>query len=287
MAQSMALQTARARLRGHAADARNRIRRRSAGPGGCLICGAARSPYEELTFHKDPTLVKEVSVCSRCGFVQIKELPGDRYRSKTSMDQLPLGGARIGTDAHKGREFHMAQMALDILDRDGLEVMVYGPGRSLDNRHIAELPRVANVAIGDIMKLRDDAEFHDINKRATKRFPVVIASEVVEHFRNPHEDFAKLFGFVAANGLLVCGTNVYRGGDLRRDRYIYYPDHTSYYTPRAFHAIARRNRLHVDFRSPKFAGPDGYKRYVLFTKSIDVLERVGMYFGTHVTAPSE
>ncbi len=284
---SMAVQTARTRGRGHAADLKHRLRRRAAGSAGCLVCGAPRSPYEELTYQGDPILVKSVSVCSGCGFVQVKELPGDRYRSKKSMAELPPGGTRIGTESHYGREFRMARMALDVLDREGVEVMVYGPGRSLDNRHIARLPRVSNVAIGDIMKLRDDGEFHDVNQPATKRFPIVIASEVVEHFRNPHEDFAKLLGFVAADGLLVCGTNVYGGGDLTKDRYIYFPDHTSYYTPRALFNIARRNRYHVDFRAPAMALPHGHKRYVIFTKSADVIERVAMYFGTHVVAPSE
>jgi hypothetical protein len=283
----MALQTMRTRLRGHAADLYHRSRRRRAGSDGCLICGAPRSPYEELTYRGNSALVKSVSVCSACGYVQIAELPGDRYRSKKSMDELPLGGARIGTPSHRGREFKMAEMALEILGRRGVEVMVYGPGRSMDNRHIAELPQVSNVAIGDIMKLRDDAEFHDVNKPATKRFAVVVASEVIEHFRTPHQDFPQLLGFVAADGLLVCGTNVYRGNDLTRDRYIYYPDHTSYYTPRALFEIARTNRYHVDFRAPQMAVPNGHKRYVLFTKSIDVLQRTAMYFGSRVVAPSE
>jgi len=178
-------------------------------------------------------------------------------------------------------------MAIDILRRTDLEVLVYGIGRSLDNQHIAAMQRVKNVAIGDIMKLRDDAEFHDANQPARKQFPVVIASEVVEHFRDPHEDFAKLFQFVARDGLLVCGTNVYDGGDLARDRYIYWPDHTSYYTPLALLEIAEANRFHLDFRTPRFAGGVGRKRYVLFTRSPQVLQNISLYFGTTAVAPSD
>ncbi len=80
-----------------------------------------------------------------------------------------------------------------------------------------------HVAIGDIMKLRDDAEFVDANKRASRTFPVVVASEVIEHFRKPPDDFSKLFKFVKADGLLVCGTNIYDGGNLSRDAYIHLP----------------------------------------------------------------
>lgn len=181
----------------------------------------------------------------------------------------------------------MARMAIDILRRTNLEVLVYGIGRSLDNHHIAAMMRVKNVAIGDIMRLRDDAEFHDANEPARKQFPVVVASEVIEHFRNPHEDFAKLFQFVSRDGILVCGTNIYDGGDLTRDRYIYWPDHTSYYTPTALLEIAKTNGFYLDFRTPRGAGVRDRKRYVLFTRSPEVLRNISLYFGTRAFAPSK
>lgn len=279
----------RTEARRHGVAALRRLSRARAEkqPGdGCLVCGSARSLPESVTFKNKPNLVRSVSVCSGCGYVSIEELSQDRYRGKTSMDELP-SGTRIGTEDKVGREFRMAEMAVDILGRSDLEVLVYGIGRSLDNRHIAALKQVRNVAIGDIMKIRDDAEFHDANHPARKQFPVVVASEVIEHFRSPHEDFAKLFQFVSRDGLLVCGTNVYDGGDLTRDRYIYWPDHTSYYTPAALLEIAKANRFYVDFRTPKLAGEQGRKRYVLFTKSPAVTESIAMYFGTHAVAPSE
>jgi SAM-dependent methyltransferase len=240
-----------------------------------------------VTFENNPKLVRSVSACSGCGYVSIAELPLDRYRGKTSVDELPSGGTRIGTQEKPGREFKMARMAIDILGRTDLEVLVYGIGRSLDNHHIAAMHRVKSVAIGDIMRLRDDAEFHDANEPARKQFPVVVASEVIEHFRSPREDFAKLFQFVARDGLLVCGTNVYDGGDLTRDRYIYWPDHTSYYTPLALFEITKAGRFHLDFRTPKMAGGFGRKRYVFFTRSAQVLQNISLYFGTAAVAPSE
>ena len=179
----------------------------------------------------------------------------------------------------------MARLALAILGRKRVDVLVYGAGRSLDNRHIAALRRVRRVAIGDIMRLRDDAEFVDANLPAEQKFDVVIASEVIEHFREPAADFAKLFGFVADDGLLVCGTSVNDGGDLARHRYIYFPDHTSYYTPESLRLLARRFGFHLDFRSP--AGLNARKRYVLFSKSREVLDQAACYFGSHRFAPSE
>lgn len=225
--------------------------------------------------------------CEACGYVQIEDSGIARYREATSVDELPSGGNRIGTADVPGREFRMARLGLDILGRRGVDVMVYGIGRSLDNHHIAALPRVGSVAIGDIMKIRDDAEFHDANQPARKRFPLVIASEVIEHFRTPREDFARLFQFVARDGLLVCGTNIYDGGNLARDRYPFFPDHTSYYTPEALLEIAKLHGFSVDFRTPKVTGPKGRKRYVLFTRSPQVRDRISLYFGTRTYAPSE
>lgn len=280
----------RSEARRYGAAVRRRLSRAGQGEqprDRCLICGSPRSAYESITFKDKPNLVRSVSVCSGCKYVSIEELPQDRYRGKTSVDDLPSGGTRIGTEEKPGREFKMARMAIDILRGTDLEVLVYGIGRSLDNHHIAAMKSVKNVAIGDIMKLRDDAEFHDANQPARKQFPVVVASEVVEHFRDPHEDFAKLFQFVARDGLLVCGTNVYGGGNLTRDRYIYWPDHTSYYTPLALLEIAKSNRFYLDFRTPRLAGDTGRKRYVFFTKSPQVLQNISLYFGTTAVAPSE
>ncbi len=183
----------------------------------------------------------------------------------------------------------MAEMAIDILGRTDLDVLVYSAGRSLDNHHIAALPSVRSVAISDVIRLRDDAEFYDSSEPATRRFPVVIASEVIEHFLEPREDFERLFGFVEPDGLLVCSTNVYDGGDLRRQSYIFTPGHTSYYTPASLAVLAAANGWLVDLRVPLVA--TGYggprKRYVLFTASPAVLEAIHAYFQDREYAPSD
>jgi hypothetical protein len=233
-------------------------------------------------------LVRRFARCSRCGYLQIEEEDSQRYRGKQSLDDLPeVGHGRIGTDGEPGREFKIARMAVAILDRPSVDVMVYGIGRSLDNVHIEQLPRVGAVAIGDIVKVRDDAEFHDANQRARKRFSVVVASEVVEHFRKPRDDFAKLFQFVGRDGLLVCATNIYRGGELSQDRYPFWPDHTSYYTAQALLELARPHGFLVDFRTPRVTGPNGRKRYVFFSRSPEVMQRVAQHFAAITMAPSE
>ena len=253
----------------------------------CLVCGAARPKVRDIASDKQPERVCSFHVCGSCGYVGN---PGNLhdYRQFTDTSKLPLR-ARVGTAERKGREFHMAKMATSILGRRNLEVIVFGAGRSFDNHHIEAFPQVRKVAVADIMKVRDDAEFIDLNEPAPRRFPLVLASEVVEHFLEPRKDFEYLFSFVEADGLLVCSTNIYDGGSIAKQPYIFIPGHVSYYTPRALQVLAAANGFHVDFRAPLVA--TGYggprKRYVLFSKSRAVMDAVPLYFGSHLFAPSE
>jgi len=271
------------------AEARRRLR----GGDRCRVCGSRQLRNKTVTYAKNPAKSCLVNICRDCGYIHIPKAESF-YTGMSTFEQLHKPAAvdpstavsRAGTLEQPGREFHMAKMAIDILGRDDIEVLVYGAGSSLDNEHIAKLDAVRHVAIGDIMKLRDDAEFVDANKRASRTFPVVVASEVIEHFRKPPDDFAKLFKFVKADGLLVCGTNIYDGGNLSRDAYIHFADHTSYYTPQVLRRIANDAGFHIDFRTPLIA--DGMrKRYVLFSKSQQVMESVACYFGVELYAPSE
>lgn len=276
----------------YVAEAKNRLRQDAPATQddgsrpACLICGSVRQRERTVTYTRDERKSCVVRICKTCGYVHMPGHVPSRYAGKTEMEQLPAGHSRLGDETVPGREFHMARMAVDILGGDRHEVLLYGAGRSLDNHHIAKLPEVRRVAIGDIMKVRDDAEFIDANDPPRRRFSVVVASEVIEHFRNPHEDFAKLFRLVRKDGLLVCGTNIYDGGQLQADRYIFYPDHTSYYTPQVLRRIADRAGVNLDFRSP-LVGQGMRKRYVLFSQSAQVMKDVADYFGTEVYAPSE
>lgn len=253
----------------------------------CLACGAAKPRLKTIKYTKDPNSVCQVRVCRRCGHVGNPENVHD-YRDFKKLEKLPLR-ARVGTEERKGREFHMAEMAAEILNRPNLSVLVYGAGRSFDNKHIEALPNVGEVAVADVMKLRDDAEFIDINKPATKQFSLVVASEVVEHFLKPRDEFQGLFKFLERGGLLLCSTNVYDGSDLQKHKYIFIPGHTSYYTPEALAYIARSHGYYIDFRVPwvatGYGGPR--KRYLFLSKDASLMTNVACYFGKHMYAPSE
>lgn len=248
----------------------------------CLICGSRNVALESLTYQEQLDLKCRVRVCRDCEFVRILRPGVDKYSKLESLDHLTIG-SRAGTLTRPGREFYMGTMGVRVLGRDGLDMLVTGAGRSMDNHHLARLEGVAKVAVGDIMRLRDDAEFIDVLKPPTRAFDLVIASEVVEHFRRPRRDFRRMLSFVKDDGLLVCGTNLNVGHPLKRCRYIFYPDHTSFYSPESLQLVARATGFHLDIRSPLM----GAKRYLLFSKSAEVMQRVTMYFGRQAYAPSE
>ena len=259
----------------------------------CLVCGEHTAEIIRVMEPVDasapdrPRRTCDMRLCSTCGHVGNPDNTRD-YREYERLEDL-AAAARVGTMEQEGREFHMANMATAILARDDLDVMIFGAGRSFDNHHIARLPSVRAVAVGDVMQLRDDAEFIDINLPAPRQFDIVVASEVVEHFLEPRPDFAKLLGYVKPDGLLVCSTNIYDGRGLGKHKYPFVPGHTSYYSPGSMARLAAASGFMVDFRVPSLA--TGYggrrKRYVLFTGSPAVRDSISLYFAAHMYAPSE
>jgi SAM-dependent methyltransferase len=251
------------------------------------VCGSRRVSTREVSNPSFSAKQLKVVVCQRCGHVGLPENTFD-FKQVTAT-QVRTSAGRTGTEDVPGREFKMASMAADILCRDNLTVLVYGPGLSLDYLHIRKLPRVARVTIGDLMRVQADADFVDTSQRATRRFDIVVACEVIEHFEYPRAEFSRLLSYVTPDGLLVCSTNIYDGGNLSRHRYIHYRGHASYYSPAALRSIARRNHVLLDFRLPHaatgYAGPR--KRYVLMSRSRSVMDAVADYFGSHMFGPSE
>jgi hypothetical protein len=98
-----------------------------------------------------------------------------------------------------------------------------------------------------------------------------------------------LFDFVDPTGLLVCSTNLYDGGGLSRQTYVFFPGHTSYWSEGSLRRVAAANDVLVDFRVPLvatgFAGPR--KRYILLTRSQAVMDSIARYFSTREYAPSD
>ena len=250
----------------------------------CLVCGS-KNTYLQSVERKTRTY--EIRVCQRCSYVSNFDNTVD-YTQFTSVERFKLS-PRVGTAERQGREFHMAKMGADILGRSSLSVMVFGAGRSLDYQHIGKLPAVKRVVMSDVVDLGIEADFINIIEGTSERFDLIIACEVVEHFTDPRTEFPRLFDLLTKNGLLVCSTNIYDGGNLAKHTYLYLRGHVSYYSPRAMAEIARRSRMLFDFRVPRIATTTVglRKRYVLFTRSASVMQNAAVYFGGRPYAPSE
>jgi Methyltransferase domain len=255
--------------------------------GLCSVCLSRRVRAEQVTYAKDATKSFPLQICEDCGYVANPKNFND-YREYESLDQFPIT-ARVGTDERPGREYHMARMGVSMLPGKALDVMIFGPGRSVDYKRVQTLPKVANVRIGDVVKLHDRPDFINVLEKTDARFDLIIASEVIEHFTDPGNDFPRLFGLLKKRGLLVCSTNINDGSDLTKHTYLYIKGHTSYYSPGAIERLATDNGMRFDCRLPiaatTFAGPR--KRYIFFTPSYDRLSNIARYFAAHPYAPSE
>lgn len=251
----------------------------------CKVCGSRKTVTKQLTYvPRNVTL--DITVCRPCGHVGAPDNFKD-YASFTSPKQLG-NTPRVGSEKKPGREYFMAKMAIEALGKDDVSVLVCGPGRSVDYRRIATLGKVKKLAIADLMKFYDDAEWVDLNAPIAEQFDIVICCEVIEHFTDPPNDFRKTLGYVNDDGMVVCSTNIYDGGNLAKHRYLFSLGHTSYYTPTALAHIAKDNGVYVDFRLPEVATKLGLrKRYVIFTRSQQTLQNLAVYFGSHPFAPSE
>jgi SAM-dependent methyltransferase len=254
----------------------------------CLVCGSDQLGEKTVPQIRSGGVLNLV-VCKACRYVSSPDSSHD-YAAASTTQGLSGGLApRMATVDEPGRETGMAKLGLEVLGRPNASVLVYGAGQSLDAHHIAKLPLSGRVAIGDLVMLRDDAEFIDINEHSTDPFDVVVASEVLEHFPEPWENFKNLFSFVKDDGIIIAGTNIRDDAPLDKVAYLSHRGHVSYFSPQSLRLIARAEGMHLDFRFPliatTFARP--CKRYVIFSRSATVIEGVADWFGAHVYAPSE
>jgi hypothetical protein len=82
----------------------------------------------------------------------------------------------------------------------------------------------------------------------TESYDFVTCTEVVEHFRDPARDWARLFSLVASGGLLAVMTEWYRGqSPLSAWRYARDPTHAVFYSRQGLSQIAQFYQAEPDF----------------------------------------
>jgi len=255
----------------------------------CLLCGGATeavSYTSQVQSYYGRTL--HGTRCRTCGMLRFPENTGT-YKEQLSLGsrELALKELRNANEQRPGREFHMAQMAIEILGRPDAHVSFFGAGLNTDWKWLQRVHPKSRSTLVDLENMQDAAHFEHITQASPA--DIVIASEVIEHFEEPLAHFETLLRLVKDDGLLVCSTNVYDGTDISRHEYPFVHGHVSYWTPNALACVGRKTGYFVDFRTPKIAMSRGgpRKKYILFYRDVETTYKVGTYFGTQMFAPSE
>jgi hypothetical protein len=192
---------------------------------------------------------RAVRLCPRCGYVEIPDL-------EPAAAPPAVGGHR--------HEAALTRLAADVLGRGDLSVLV---ARAQTDGERPQLRGVAGVARVDTASIGVDP--YPPADLGHGGYDVVVAADVVGQFRDPHVEFGRLFDRLREGGVLVCSTQIYRGGDLSRDRYLFGPGRASYYSAPAIRRIAAPHQMTADIVRPTGPASRGRRRrHVVFAAAI-------------------
>lgn len=270
------------------------VRRQVVQSDACLACGSIELVRRTVTAGSPSLKGKtcEFIICPRCSFISN---PGNVHDySALGFDDAssPESSPRTGDGQMPRREYYMAKMAADILERlcprQAREVVVFGAGLSRDHALIAGDGLFSRVAVCDMENFQSVADFIPHTGRDAQ-FDAVVACEVIEHFTDLDADFDRLFAKMKEAGLVIASTNICDGAPLHTLLYPFALGHTAYHSGRSLLAVCKRFGMQVDFRTPaiSFNGAGPRKRYVLFYKDPRIAECISQYFADHHVAPSE
>lgn len=226
--------------------------------------------------------------CTACGLIRFPENDADYFSVIENNESEQVNQRYRDANADRpGREFYMAQMAIDILGRPAASINFFGSGLNTDWQWVQRSHPGARVTLIDVKNEQRTSNFRSIHD--AEPADITIACEVIEHFLDPVVHFSALLRLLNDRGIVVCSSNIYDGSDICRHVYPFMPGHVAYWTPLALVKVAADAGCFIDFRTPEIgasrAGPR--KKYILFYRDIEVLYRISRYFGEHMLAPSE
>jgi hypothetical protein len=132
----------------------------------------------------------------------------------------------------------------------------FGCGPTSVLRHLLR-PQGYNIQLYDKYYYPDE----DVLQR---KYDFIFASEVVEHFQKPADEFALLENLLKENGILIIGTSLYDDiRDLSNWSYTKDPTHISFFSTHTFYWIAKK----FGFQKPKFFS----RRGIFLSKSMEEL----------------
>ncbi len=205
----------------------------------------------------------EVFMCKVCRFLHN---PGNVEKDLNEIDHT---SGRVGREDKPGREYAFAARALEILrPKRPLDALVFGPGVSLDHAHIGDHPSVASSSVADIRNYQGLDNFLDIRagNPDQRKFDLVIASEVIEHFEDPVGHYGSLLDYVSDDGMCIAGTNFVAGMPVTRLIYPYTAGHSCMWSEGSIHLATAKH----GFKSVIFLSTIGgtRKRIIVSTKSL-------------------
>lgn len=255
----------------------------------CPVCGGDVC-IEEHTCEVKPYQGKvlEAHRCLSCGLIRYPKNLGHyakviaRQSSEATLREL-----RNANDERPGREFYMAEMGIEVLDRPAAEVSFFGSGLNTDWQWLQRHYPQTRSKLVDLENMQAVAHFESIDQATPS--DIVVASEVIEHFTDPVAHFGSLLRLLKPDGLLICSSNIYDGSAIRLHQYPFVPGHVAYWTPLSLVKVASDAGCFVDFRTPEVGLTRGgpRKKYIIFYRQVETLYRMSLYFGTHMFAPSE
>lgn len=262
----------------------------------CLICKSKN--IETKTIQSKLNKKQFIFIfCNSCGIIRNPQNTHIYEKLHFTEGSIPGKSKRVGDGATPGREYRMAETALQILnsrpnkvseDKPDKEILIFGAGLSKDHELIKNRLPIKAIKITDTENFQSSDNYISISKK--EKFDIVIASEVIEHFEDPERDIKLLASKIHRNGIIIASTNIHDGADISKLVYPFSPGHVTYYSGKSLIILAKKLGFKVDFRLPaisqnKLGGPR--KRYVIIYKSNETQNLILDYFSKNCFALSE
>lgn len=239
----------------------------------CPVCGSTCSEKQIIKTENQESVsgLCHLFECDNCHFVN--------FPSNTTKNLNPISdrsGVRAGSIDKPGREYFIFEAIKKYIFYDKkISVCIYGSGLSCDHHHIRKHDMVSECKITDLQNYQQSDFFID---NPGKKFDLVIASEVIEHFENPEKNFNHLLSFVSDSGLLFIGTNIHvPNSKLDNLKYPFFLGHCSYWSPESLDLLVSRYDYKLFFMNTSFGGPK--KRAIFIFKDENILKNIVLLTG--------
>jgi len=221
-------------------------------------------------------------LCETCGYSFCKENFKDYVALGAKDISNPKRNTRVGDGINPGREFFMAIDMIDFFlkknsSQKKVRILIFAPGNSLDHQLLRKHKAVAECVVTDLRNFQDSEYF--VPLETNKKFDIVIACEVAEHFMYPRKEFANLLRYIGNEGILVISTSMRQHKNLSYSLYPFLFGHTSYYSEESLVFLSKMNNVFVNFRVPVGETFNSKtKRYIYMTKSAEVQKGITHFF---------